>query len=44
MPDCGKKIRRKVARIGVTFGVEIIVTGASEVNGVRPGTGARAIR
>jgi hypothetical protein len=30
-----EEIRRKVARIDVTFGVEIIVAGASEVNGVR---------
>jgi hypothetical protein len=39
-----EEIRRKVARIDVTFGVEIIVAGASEVNGVRPGTGRTMVR
>jgi hypothetical protein len=39
-----EEIRRKVARIDVTFGVQIIVAGASEVNGVRPGTGRTMVR
>jgi hypothetical protein len=39
-----EEIRRKVARIDVTFGVEIIVAGASEVNGVRTGTGRTMVR
>lgn len=39
-----EEIRRKVARIDVTFGVEIIVAGASEVSGVRPGIGRTMVR
>ena len=39
-----EEIRRKVAHIDVSFGVEIIVAGASEVNGVRPGTGRTMVR
>jgi hypothetical protein len=39
-----EEIGRKVARVDVTFGVEIIVAGSSEVNGVRPGTGRTMIR
>ena len=39
-----EEIRRKVGRIDVTFGVEIIVAGASEGNGVRPGTGRTMVR
>jgi hypothetical protein len=39
-----EEIRRKVARIDVTFGIEILVAGFSNLNGIKPGPSRTMVR